>query len=377
MSERGIRLTASIMAGLVAGAAPARADGAELAAEVAPVLKAAFAFLERGQQPDGGWVAFGGSDPAVTALVARCFIQSPRYGPEHPIVQRALRFVLRFAQEDGGFYVEGRGLRNYQTSVCLMALAATKDPRYRRQIEAAQRFLTTLQWDEAEGHEEDSAWYGGAGYGRHKRPDLSNTQMMIEALHQSGLPADHPAYRKAVRFISRAQMLSQTNDQAFVGAGGDGGFIYTPANGGESKAGTEVVEGRERLRSYGSMTYAGFKSLLHARVDRDDIRVRRAFEWIRQYYRLDANPNMPDVQSQEGLYYYYHVFAKALAAWGEDEIVDAAGQRHDWRRELCRALRERQKPDGSFVNSADRWMEGNPALVTAYAVLAIQTAVQD
>jgi squalene-hopene/tetraprenyl-beta-curcumene cyclase len=201
--------------------------------------------------------------------------------------------------------------------------------------------------------------------------------MMIEALHQSGLPPEHPAYKKAVLFISRSQMLSLTNDQDFIRVGGDGGFIYTPANGGESKAGTVTVEGQPRLRSYGSMTYAGFKSLLHAQVDRDDIRVRRAFDWIHQYYTLDANPNMPGAQSQEGLFYYYHVFAKALAAWGEDTITDAAGKSHDWRQELCAALKQRQQPDGSFVNTADRWMEGNPVLVTSYSVLAIQTALHD
>jgi len=168
-------------------------------------------------------------------------------------------------------------------------------------------------------------------------------------------------------------MLSTTNDQPFAAGANEGGFVYTPANDGESKAGTVTLEGRPRLRSYGSMTYAGFKSLLYARVDRDDERVKRAVEWIQRHYTLQSNPNMPGAQSLEGLYYYYYVFAKAMHAWGAEQIVDAGGQPHRWREELCLELRARQRPDGSFVNPADRWMEGNPFLVTAYCVLSIKT----
>ena len=93
---------------------------------------------------------------------------------------------------------------------------------------------------------------GGAGYGKNKRPDLSNTQLMLEALKQSGLPSSDPTYKKALKFIERCQMLSQTNDQPFARGARNGGFIYTAANNGESKAGPEFEAGRQMLRSYGS-----------------------------------------------------------------------------------------------------------------------------
>jgi len=35
-----------------------------------------------------------------------------------------------------------------------------------------------------------------------------------------------------------------------------------------------------------------------------------------------------------------------------------------------------QRPDGSWVNETDRWMESNPHLVTAYSVLALETALK-
>lgn len=332
-------------------------------------------YLIASQNAEGAWEAFGSSNPAITSLVVKCLVQSPDFGPRHSAAVRGLAFVLKHVQPDGGIYVAGEGMRNYHTSVALMALAATKDPAHDPIIRRAQNYLKKLQWDGGEGHEVSSTWYGGQGYGRNKRPDLSNTQLMIEALHQSGLPADDPVYRKALVFISRCQKLDETNDQPFAEGQSEGGFIYTPVNAGESKAGTVVVDGKPRLRSYGSMTYAGFKSFLYANVDKEDIRVKSAIDWICRYYTLDRNPNMPTEQSKQGLYYYYHVFARAMHAWGEETIVDQNGVPHGWRRDLCRKLISLQRADGSWVNDADRWYEGNPHLVTAYAVLALQTAL--
>ena len=359
-------------------------DRTALRARVNPGLDQAMRYLAGTQQPDGGWLGvFGGSDPAITALATKTFVQDPQFGPDHPIVKRAIAFILKHQQPDGGIYRPKIGYANYTTSVALSTLAAMKDPALEPQIKAAQGYLGGGQWAEGktdtEGTAIDSghAWYGGAGYGKHKRPDLSNTQMMIEALHDSGLPTTDPVYQKALKFISRCQMRSQSNDQPLARGAEDGGMIYTPANGGESKAGTTTVNGQVRLRSYGSMTYAGFKSMLYADVDRQDPRGQAAWDWIRRHYRLDANPNMPLAQSKEGLYYYYHVFARALEAWGEPVVVDGAGVDHDWRAELADHLLAAQHTDGSWANPADRWQEGNPALVTSYAVLALQSILRD
>ena len=332
-------------------------------------------YLSAVQGSEGAWRAFDQPHPAITALAVKCFVQDEQYGPDHSIARRGLDYILRHVQPDGGIYVPAEGMRNYHTSVALMALAATGNPAHEKVIHGAQGFLKKLQWDEGEGHERSSPWYGGVGYGREKRPDLSNTQLMIEALKQSGLSADDPVYRKALTFVARCQMLGHSNDQPFATESVDGGFIYSPANGGESKAGIEMVNGKPQLRSYGSMTYAGFKSLLYANVDRDDARVQRAAAWISRHYTLRHNPNMPLARSRQGLYYYYHVFARAMDAWGQEMVKDSAGVDHPWREELCRMLVSLQRDDGSWVNDADRWYEGNPQLVTAYALLALQTAL--
>ncbi|MBU0638549.1 MAG: terpene cyclase/mutase family protein [Planctomycetes bacterium] len=329
-------------------------------------------YLVAAQEKDGGWASQAG--PGVTGLVLKALIQEPAIGPQHTAVRRGLDFMRKFQREDGGIYSAEGLLKNYETSVALAALAALNDPQWQEQITAAQKFLKDSQWDEGEARSVDDAWYGGAGYGQHKRPDLSNTQMMLEALRDSGLPKDDPVYKKALAFIQRCQMRGESNDQAFAKNSTDGGFVYTPANGGESKAGFWEVNGRPELRSYGSMTYAGFKSMLYAGLARDDPRVKAALDWIRRYWTLDFNPNMPAQQSQQGVYYYYHVFARAMAAWGEPEIADQAGRRHNWRHELASKLAELQRSEGSWVNEADRWMEGLPVLTTAYGMLAIQAA---
>ncbi len=144
----------------------------------------------------------------------------------------------------------------------------------------------------------------------------------------------------------------------------------------ESKAGDEEIEGRKGPRSYGSMTYAGFLSLLHANVSRQDPRVQAAFKWIQKYWRLDSNPNMPEQQSKEGLFYYYEVFSKALQAYGQSTITDTRGNKHNWRQELIEVLHEQHRPDGTWLNTKDRWMENTPELVTCYSLLALQDAVR-
>lgn len=332
-------------------------------------------FLEREQDRDGGW-----SDrfrPAVAAIIARAFVLDDHYGPTHPVVRRAVDYILKYQQSDGGIYERENNLANYQTSVALMLLADLNLPQYQGQIARAQKFLTELQFDANESVDEDNNWYGGAGYNSTKRPDLSNTQMMLEALHESGLPKEHPVYQRALKFVSRCQMNAATNDQSFAARNSDGGFIYSPNAGGESKASQGLFEIGTPRDSYGSMTYSGFKSLLYCGVERDDPRVTACLGWIRNNYRLDVNPGMPERDDTDGLYYYLHVFARALQVWGEPVIVDAKGGEHYWRRDLCEKLLSMQKSDGSWVNESHRWMENDANYATALAVLSMQMAMED
>lgn len=279
---------------------------------------------------------------------------------------KSLKYLEKFVRPDGGIYAENSKHQNYETCLAIQCFAAANgDHRYDKLLAHAERFGKDLQWDDKEGHDKSSPNYGGAGYGNSKRPDLSNTSFLLDALKSLGRGSDDEAVQKALVFVSRCQNLeTEHNTTPFAAKNPDGGFYYTPAAGGSSQAGPTPQGG---LRSYASMTYAGLKSMIFAGLGPDDPRVKAATEWLAKNYKLDENPGM----GSAGLYYYYTTFAKALEATGQDAFTDASGTKHDWRSELIAALAERQKPDGSWVNENARWIEGNANLATGYALLAL------
>ncbi len=343
-----------------AAAETPRAD----AADYEQMVSRAIGYLAtKGQAEDGSFSSQAG--PAVTALVATALMRHGRT-PSDPLVARSLAYMEQFVRSDGGFFRTGSLYANYETSIAILCLTeANKDGRYTETLKKADAYIRNLQWDEGENKDSSDPTYGGAGYGKHKRPDLSNTQFFMDALQAMGTDKNDEAVRRALIFVSRCQNLeTEHNTTPFAAKNPDGGFYYTPAAGGSSMAGTTPDGG---LRSYGSMTYAGLKSMIYAGLSADDPRVKAAVKWIRMNYDLTSNPGM----GASGLYYYYHTFAKALDALKEDVFADQQGNKHDWRADLRAELARRQLPDGSWVNEADRWMEGDPNLVTAYALLAL------
>ncbi|WP_182865777.1 hypothetical protein [Stieleria mannarensis] len=323
----------------------------------------------RGQTPDGAFSPETGV--AVTSLCVRAILEHRPSDVDSPVVQKSLQYILDNVRPSGGIHATGSMYRNYETSVAVGALvAANRDDRYDSQLKRAEAYLKEIQWDEGEGVESSDTAYGGAGYGKHARPDLSNTSFLVDALKDLGNDADDEAIQKALRFISRTQNLAgHGNDTEHADKIGDGGFYYTPAAGGETKVVSEDGDNGGGLRSYGSMTYAGLKSMIYAGLTSDDPRVAAAMDFIQKTYSLDENPGM----GKAGLYYYYHTFGKALAAADIRVVTDSEGTNHNWRRELAATLVSEQQDDGSWVNDGnDRWMEGNRNLVTAYALLALK-----
>jgi squalene-hopene/tetraprenyl-beta-curcumene cyclase len=317
-------------------------------------LDRAETYLMERRADNGVWENHAG----ITALAAAALIE--REGADRAEQVRRLRPTLDYlaglAKPDGGIYE--RDTPHYVTAVSVLALLATEDARYEETIENARLYLADSLVDEGEGYNVDDQFYGGVGYGSDLRPDMSNVELALRALKESGTPDDSELWDKALNFIQRTQNSSETNDLDW--AADDGGFVYYPGF-------TYAVAGG--TTSYGSMTYAGLLSYSYANVDKGDERVQAALDWIREHYTVDENPNI----EQKTVYYYYMVFAKALQAWGEDVIVDANGQAHNWREDLGRKLLELQYDEGYWVNLADPdYMQDNEVLITAFTMTAIE-----
>ncbi|MCC7420468.1 MAG: terpene cyclase/mutase family protein [Planctomycetaceae bacterium] len=325
----------------------------------------AITFLKNTQAADGSWT--NATQPGITGLVL-CGLLDAGAKPSDPVVARGLKHLEGYRQKDGGIYHEKSGHKNYETCIAIMAFAkANTEGQYDELIKKADAYVRELQWDEGEKIDNKDVKYGGAGYGRTgDRPDLSNTAFLIDALKAAGAKDNDPSIQKALVFVSRSQNLeTEHNTTPLVAKVNDGGFYYTPALGGQSQAGMTENGG---LRSYASMTYAGLKSMLYAGLTEKDPRVKAAYDWARKHYTMSENPGM----GQAGLYYYYHTLGKALSVMKVDQITDAQGTKHDWRKDLVAELKQKQGENGSWVNPADRWMEGDPNLVTSYVLVTLK-----
>jgi squalene-hopene/tetraprenyl-beta-curcumene cyclase len=352
-------------------------------AERAARIREAFDWLAAHQQ--GGRFAIAGvEDPGISAIaLAAAAKTADRLGIERPEwIAAGFDWLVSLQKEDGAIYV--LGLKNYVTSAAIEALVAARDPRYEESIAKAVQYLKASQLDEDEGYSSESdPYYGGFGYGSSEKPDLSNTQMALQALHEAGVPTTDAAFQKAVAFLQRCQNRTESGappitvrDGTVVVPGNDGGANYRP---GDSKAGTDPVPGDPGMvvaRSYGSMTYALLKSYLFSGLDPSDPRVAAAFEWICRNFTVEVNPGFKigarkDAPYQ-GLFYYYLTLARALEAYDAAQVVDGEGRSRDWRRELETMLFQLQSADGSWTNArSSRWLEEDPALVTGYALLAL------
>jgi squalene-hopene/tetraprenyl-beta-curcumene cyclase len=335
--------------------------------EIKAMVDRAAAFLKTRQGANGSFSPQR-SGPGISALVAAALIRHGR--ADDPMVQKTMQFLESAVKKDGGIY--DRGLANYTTSVALIAFKeANTKGQYDALIANGTKFLKGLQFDESSSDSKDDK-FGGVGYDGRSRPDLSNTAYFLDALEAAGVPKNDPAVQRALVFVSRCQNLpGETNDRPFAKKTTDedkGGFVYSAT---EPKADDPRRTPDGGLRSEGAMTYAGLKSMLYAGVSKDDPRVKSAVAWLRKHYTLENSPG----QGTTGLFYYYHLFGKTMRAYGEDPFVDDKGTKHVWRAELATTLQKRQKADGSWTNENGAFMENNPDLATAFALLALSYCV--
>jgi squalene-hopene/tetraprenyl-beta-curcumene cyclase len=355
---------------------PPTTDGS-LRRELQHAIDRGLDWLQAHQDTNGCWST--PEHPAVTGLVLTAFAGDPagRFSHAKPTtIQRGYGYILKCVQPDGGIY--RKGLANYNTAVSMMALLVAHRPDYDPVLRKARQFLIGLQVDLGQPGKTDTAMDGGVGYdARRNRADINNTLFALEALHYSErLVRDRPSpgshdlnWQAAIHFLESCQNLPAYNSQPWASDDpkNKGGFIYYP---GHSMAGTatNAATGRVAFRSYGSASYAGLLSYIYARLPKDDPRVSAVLRWLRRNYTVDENPGL----GQQGLFYYLHTMAKALTTAQVDEFHLADGRTVNWRHDVALKLLNLQREDGSWANTNGRWWEKDPALVTAYAVIALE-----
>ena len=334
------------------------------------------------QQGDGHWS--DGDMPALTALPVWALSQGGRVlGGNEPggavaaAISNGVRFVLAAQKDDGGFYNArpgrgGGGLGTYNTSVCVSALYLSR----LAPVSSILKARTFLAGSQLTG---DDTMAGGFGYdkfnpnrpGRGGRPprryaDLSNTSYAlsamrltasVEELRPSGEKNADVDWGKALAFVENLQKK----------AGPDrGGAAYNERT---PQAGTSTNrEGRVHLRAYGSMSYGAVLSMCSANLTKADPRVRLSLEYCTKFWNVDENPGM----GSQGLYYYYDILARALAAAEVERLVSADGKSIEWKRELSARLVALQKADGSWANDNNRFWEADPVLCTSFAMIALE-----
>ncbi len=314
-------------------------------------------FLVSRQQADGHW-----SDkhmPALTALPVWA-LANAKLPDTQEAVQKGVAFVLSTQRDDGGFYVPkpgrgGSGLGNYNTSVCLAALFDAGCGN----VEALLKARDYIASSQLTG---DDTLAGGFGYDKispRRYADLSNTSYAmsamaktssLEELRTGGKRVDID-WEKAVAFVEG--LVEREGPDA-------GGAAYNETT---PQAGTATNgAGKVHLRAYGSMSYAAVLSMCSANLSAGDPRVRQTLDYLSRNWSVDENPGM----GSQGLYYFYDIMARALAA----ARVDVVGG-HRWREELAAKVVSLQKPDGRWVNDNNRFWEGDPILATSFALLVL------
>ena len=340
------------------------------------------------KQDAGGWWS-GPETPGLSALVLTALVCEPtgviKANPPD-FVKKGYDYLLKSQQPDGGIYQ--KGLANYCTSVCVMALVAADPVEYADVLKRARNFLIGMQGSYPPDSP-NAVYDGGIGYdpqdkplkdpasptppaasgatvsapapGPHLHYDVSNTSFALEALHETKEIETTPGakdldWKAAIGFLERCQnTASNKASWAKTDPKNLGGFVYDPLN-------------KKGLGSYGSMSYAGLLSYIYANVGKDDPRVTAVFDWLQHNYTLEENPGM----GHDGLFYYYHMMSKSLSAHGAETLTLADGRQVEWASDLALKLINLQESDGSWVNASGRWWEKDPALVTAYAVRTLE-----
>jgi squalene-hopene/tetraprenyl-beta-curcumene cyclase len=357
---------------LAGGCAPASTDARETP-------------LTRGR----AWLLAHGHDGVWRSEVYTPFRDGPSLTP---LVLLALQesgdpadcdYLARLARADGSIDAGRFGI-NYPVYTCALTVRVLcNSPKHRAARDASLAELRRRQLDESNGWATQDEQYGGWGYchavpakpkpGEFAPPllesNLSATVYALDALHAAGVPADDPAFKRALAYVITCQNCAEESyhiDPEFD----DGGFFFIADDPARNKAGPlgQDTNGRERFRSYGSTTADGYRALRRCGLPADHPRLVVALNWLRKHFDGKTHPGdyPPERAGDKDAVYFYYAWSLAQSL---DEVPREDARR--WAGALAAGLIARQRPDGSWSNPCKAVREDDPILATAFAVAAL------
>jgi squalene-hopene/tetraprenyl-beta-curcumene cyclase len=369
-----------LLGALAAGAGCSKGQLASLGRPDA--LRKAAAYLWDQQDKDGGWhsTKYGllRSGQSLTGLVLNALLDIPKSVSDLPRdhMMAAVSFLNRHIDSDGAvgrMDPDAADYPNYATALALKAFCRAPMPLRTLSPFALVECLRRQQFTEANGWKPEDPAYGGWGMGGDLRTppapghvDLSMTRHVLEALAASGVQPDDPVFEKASVFLKKCQNFNPGAEPTGHDiADRDGGFYFSPVVVDANKAGRSSTG----FRSYGSPTADGTLALLAIGRGLDDTRVRAAADWLQSRHSYESVPDSDDIRigkSIRGLWFYYAAASTtALSKLGlplEPAFTPA----------LC----ERQRADGSWVNTEKRVKEDEPLIATSLAVRALAAEME-
>jgi hypothetical protein len=180
----------------------------------------------------------------------------------------------------------------------------------------------------------------------------------------------------------------------------DGGFFFIPDDEVQNKAGIAGLDrwGRQRFRSYGTMTADGLRALVRCGLGRGHPRVTAARRWLERNFSAEDNPGefSSDRAVLQNATYYYWTWAVThalLATRPKSSAATRSGSPcpinvpvpthattqpilpsvapNTWALPLAEELLRRQRADGSWVNDYTDAKEDDPLVATPWAAAAL------
>ena len=342
--------------------------------EAERILARAAAFLWKHQATDGGWysemhgVMRTGQTLTPYILHALTDVSTEIYQVDSSRIQAAHEFlrghintrgVLGLADPDVIEYP------NYSTAYALRVFLKNGTPSDSLLIRSMAAYLVNEQFTEQRGIQPDHPAYGSWGFGETNlrqgqvgHVDLSHTRHVLEALREAGWN-DTTAIKKTIQFL-RLLQKHPSHNQSPVDAY-DGGFYFSPVVLDQNKAGKD----ENAYRSYATATCGGLMALLASWESRQSEPVQAAMRWLEANATLVYPAGIPedDPDHWRKILFFYHLSVRA-------EVYHIMMKKQEeWKDEIVRLLRERQREDGSFANPfGSPNKEDDPLLATTLVV---------